>query len=258
MRRERRFKNNHRKLTKFGYLLILTFLTIFIIIIFFLIYLSRLDKFIVLNRLDDGAGELVIIDPSIDKVKKYYINSETVLDSSRGYGEYKLKNLWTLAEKEGLGGKLVVESVAKNYSLPVYLWNDNRLNNLNIFQKTKLFFISNTNDDYESEIESRELSKNILINFINADVQESQIQFEIIDLTGNQKVIDNVSTILGTLGTKVSSYSKGYNDSLDCEVSGTVEQITKLISKIFDCKVLDINTENGIKIRLGEVFADRF
>ena len=174
-------------------------------------------------------------------------------------GEYKIESLWILGKKENFEGKLVSESISSNYSIPLYLWKDGVKTNLNIFQRIKVFFNKYQNDNNDLEFVSFDLPSSILIDFINNDIQEAGLSVELNDLTGDQDVVKNVSSILGNLGTKISTYTKGYEEDFDCQIYGSNTKAVKIIANIFGCKISkeDVTTSD-IKIKLGGKFADRF
>mgnify|MGYP001618827341 FL=1 len=232
-------------------------LFIFLAIIFFKI--STLDKFIYVTKTSDNLTKIIVVDSKKDKNIIYKIPAGTLLKSSRGLGEYKIESLWILGKKENFEGKLVSESISSNYSIPLYLWKDGVKTNLNIFQRIKVFFNKYQNDNNDLEFVSFDLPSSILIDFINNDIQEAGLSVELNDLTGDQDVVKNVSSILGNLGTKISTYTKGYEEDFDCQIYGSNTKAVKIIANIFGCKISkeDVTTSD-IKIKLGGKFADRF
>lgn len=253
MRRHKqtRPKQKYFLFTSFGLLLL------FLSILFWRVY--SLEKFIYISKTDNGGGEIVSIDPTLNKVNRYLIPPETVLVSSRGYGEYKISSLWILGEKENLNGQLVSETVTKNYFLPVYFWKNEKSSNMSFAQLIKILFLSRNNHDNAVVFKSFDLPKSILVDFINDDIQEEKILIDIDDMTNNNSVIESVSLILGNMGTKVSTLTKGYDEDFDCEVSGKNVKIITVIAKVFGCEPKVIKGLSvDIKIKLGNKFAERF
>lgn len=252
-------KNRLNKNKKIFLLTVILFVFILVItLIIFWFKFIKLPKFTVIQKTDDGGGEVLIIDPRTDIVIRYKIDPNIVLDSAYGYGEYKLSSLWTLGDKEGLGGDLVVKSIASNFLIPVYLWDSDSKSNLNLYQKIKLNLVSKKDNNEAIQFKSFDLPNSILINFVNEEIQESGIGVEVEDLTGNPETIDKVSKLIGILGTKVSGYAKGYDKEFDCEVYASDIEIRNLVSNIFDCNGFTNESENKLKIKLGAKFADRF
>lgn len=238
--------------------LALALLVLSFILIFFKV--SNLDKFVFVNKTVDGGGEVVIVDPKADRVLKYKILGDTVLESARGFGEYKLSSLWILGEKEHFDGQLVSESVRSNYLIPVYYWKNGKKTNLPLFERIKVILTNIGNISYEKTLTSRDLQNGILINFLDNDIQEDNITIEVNDLTGDQETINKVSKILGTMGSKISNYTKGYDKDLDCEISGKNINAVKTIANVFGCKISNQNMSETVDItlNLGILFANRF
>jgi len=252
MRRSRYLKHKSKN-TKFKpYKLVVVSIFIFLIVIFcFISYkVSSLEKFSYVNN-KDGNAEIIVVDPQKDKIVKILIDKDFQLESSRSLGEYRLSSLWVLGQKEKYKGKLVSESIVKNFGIPIYLWKDGDLTNLNLYQRVKVLLLNtrNYNDDYL--LNSKTPKDSILINFVHPYVA--------LNLTGKKGVTETVSKILETVGFKTVDYSRGYDDKLDCEVVGKNKKYNDIVSKIFDCtNILDLNLYIDLKIRIGKSFSDRF
>ncbi|WKZ25702.1 MAG: hypothetical protein QY322_00085 [bacterium] len=256
MRRQKYRQKKHNNGKKMLLLsLILLFISVIFIWIYFAISIPRLQKFIFLNKTVDGGGEVVIVGS--ETVSKYLIDSQKLLVSSRGLGEYKLDSLWVLGEKEGYSGMLAVESVAKNYSIPIYLWKDGNKSNLSLSQAVKLKLVKFNNIKLLGSFESFDLPKAILVEFVDDSIQERGVLVEVDDYTGSQRTIESVSAILGVMGTKISGYSKGNDDSFDCVVLGRDKLVVNKIASVFGCEQ-DIENRDNVKIRLGGKFSERF
>lgn len=89
----------------------------------------------------DGQSKLVLVTPtkagdvlvsSYDPLEKQIttlkIPGNTQLAVSRELGSWKVKSLWQLGLNEGLDGKLLSESMAINFHLPVTFWGEEKLN----------------------------------------------------------------------------------------------------------------------------------
>jgi hypothetical protein len=283
MRRYKRIKNKRNKELKIksirGFICLFLVLLIFIIV-FVLIKISSLKKFIYVNNINSNA-EITIVDPQKYKIVKILIPENTQINSSRGFGVYKISSLWKLGEKEGLSGKLVSESLRRDFLVPLYLWKDEDKTNLNLWQKIKICLLSKGFLNYDTininlidnrvlklkklsdgtggYIISSKIPESILINFVEDYMAETVSKIEIEDLTGNSETIENISKILGVMGGKITSYSKGFDKDFDCEVIGKDKILVGVVSKTFDCKVsIDTKLSVDLKIRLGGRFVDRF
>ena len=283
MRRYKRIKNKKsrelkiKKIRGFTYLFLILLI---LIIAFVLIKITSLKKFIYVNNVDSNA-EITVVDPQKLKIIKILIPENTQINSSRGFGVYKISSLWKLGEKEGLKGKLVTESVRRDFLIPLYLWKDGDKTNLNFWQRIKIYlldkgfsnyYVNNINlidnrvlklkkftDGTDGYIISSKIPESILINFVEDYMTETVSKIEIEDLTGNSMTVENISKILGVMGGKIISYSKGFDKDFDCEVIGKDKILVGVVSKNFDCKVsIDTKLSVDLKIRLGGRFVDRF
>ncbi len=258
----RRFNNKSRRSIKstksinkkkISFILIVFIFLILGFLAFLVFKVITLDKFVYVNKIQNGDAQVVVVDSKKDLILKYLISGETELEASNGYGVYKLKNLWILSDKD------VASTIVKNYSIPVYLWKDGNKSNLNLYQKVKVFFVSKQKIDYEATLDSFKLSDSILINFLNENISDRQLKIEVEDLTGTQSIINKVARVIDTTGGKIHNNSKGYDESLDCEIIGKDKEVVGVLSNVFGCSsIVSNNIETDIKIRLGVKFAQRF
>lgn len=254
-KRNKKIENKSKRFLVASLLFIIIFLIGAIII---WIKVWRLEKFILVNKATDGGGEIYIIDSKNDKVLKYQVSPDVILNSANGFGEYKISSLWTLGKKENLYGQLVSRSISSNFLIPIYLWKDGRDTNLNLFQKIKFLTLSKYSVTDMGNFDDLDLPSSVLINFIDVNIQENGIEVLVEDLTGEQESIQKLSKIIDVLGSKVSNYTKGYDQNLDCEIYSNDPKIRHLLTSIFGCKSYTHNSLKTIKIRLGAKFADRF
>lgn len=282
-RRGNRIKNKKNKETKIKRIKIFLYISLILLVSFFvyiIFKISSLEKFIFVNNVN-GSAEINVVDSTKLEIIKIIIPENTQITSSRGLGIYKISSLWKLGEKEGYKGKLMAESVRRNFLIPLYLWKDENKTNLNPWQNIKIFFLErgflnyqitkinlseikvlkkkNFSDGTNGFVISSKLPESILINFVENTVAESIFNIEIEDLTKNINSIEDISKILGVMGGKITSYSKGLGENIDCEVIAKDKELAKIISENFDCSY-SINTKLSVdlKIRLGKTFVQRF
>lgn len=241
-------------------------LAIGIIVVVAFIFLSLLvykvftvDSFAFINKADNGDAEIIVFDPVGNTSKSFVVAGNTVLSSSRSLGEYRLDNLWILGRKEGYGGKLISESISKNFLIPIYYWKDENKTNLDIFKLIRAKIILGSGTIERKDIQLNNLSNSILVNFVNTEISDSGVEVEIEDLTGTVSTSNDVAKILEILGTKITSFSKGYEKDLDCEVLGTSKKFVEVIATHLDCKeTMKEDLKTDIVVRLGGQFAERF
>lgn len=255
-RRLERQKNKNKK-TPVGLWIAIPVAIVVIIILFLIFKVLTLDKFIYVNKGDEGSAEIIIIDSTSDRNLKYLVQKDTMLDSARGYGTYKISSLWSLSEKDN-NGKLIPETIAKNYSLPIYLWKDGGRSNLDVFQKIRLLFTP-TKKIIATKIEDTKLPNSILIQFVEPNLTDMTPKIDVEDLTDSFDTLDKVSKVIEVVGGKITSNSKGFDADLDCEIYGKDPKLTHIFSLIFSCHEKNDKTlTSDLKIRLGAKFAERF
>ena len=259
--KEKRIKNvkNKRILVFWLVLFLISALIFFVFLIF---KIQTLKKFAYVNN-SDGNVEVIVIDSQKDKYLKILIDKDFDVKASRNYGQYKVGNLWILGQKDGYRGKLVAETVTKNFAIPVYLWKDGRYSNLNLFQAIKSSIVQKQLFEYDYTLINTDTSNSVLINFAGDDsllLSETELsspKLEIVDLTGSSNLAENIVNILGVYGVKATSYSKGYDENLDCEIGGFNKTLVDVVSKIFSCQKKLDDGEADLRIRIGKAFADR-
>lgn len=254
MRKSRQIRNKR----SLPLLLVFLFLT-FIFLVFIFFRVLTLDKFIYVNKTVAGDAEIIIVDSRNDKIIRYLIPAKTELISARGYGNYKLESLWILSQKDRIEGKLIAETISKNYALPIYLWKNEKRTNLTLLQRLKLLMVNRETNKYDLEFKSPKLSNSVLINFVENEFTQITPKIELVDLTGEQDLIEKISNIIEVVGGKIYTNSKGFDEDLDCEVRLKTDEMPRIFSKIFSCEnMIDSSISTDIKIKLGVKFAERF
>lgn len=264
MRRQKYIDSKKQKIKKNSllYIAVLSSVPILVSAFAFLFFkLFSLEKYSFVYRDKNKDTYIYIVDTKNDMAKKYFVNGNILLDSSRSLGEYSLENLWVLAEKEKIGGELVTKSIVKNFNLPIFYYLNGRDTNMDLYHLIKSRVTISKKYPTDAEINSFLISKSILVDFVDLEVQEGQMGVEITDLTGNSNISEQVSIIINNLGSKVTNFSRGSNDdNLDCEiVSKKEDRFVSMLKFIFDCEVKQHNEDlNYIKLRIGEKFVERF
>ena len=77
-------------------------------------------------------GDIVVsvFDPIGDSITNIIVPGATQLKVSRQLGIFRAKSVWQLGENEGIGGKLLAETVVKNFNFPVNSWGEESLRDL--------------------------------------------------------------------------------------------------------------------------------
>ncbi len=87
-------------------------------------YWNGKDKVSFVFRQSSGDVAVSVLDPKLNEMTTLTIPGDTQVDVARSYGTLRIKNVWQLALNEKLNGKLLSETVARNFLFPVNLWSD--------------------------------------------------------------------------------------------------------------------------------------
>ncbi len=268
MRRQLRQKRNLKKQKSrrsFRLLAIIIISTIFLIVVSLALFIWKvmtLTRFIYVEKTDNGGAVVTVVDSKYNQIDQVTIDEDIELNVSHGLGEYKLQSIWKLGEKEGYQGDLVAKTIVKNYGLPVYLWKNDNNSNLSLLQKVflklyKLKLLRLNLSEYKAE--STKLPLYVSTGFSDNRITEKLTTVEIEDVSGNYKTTADISRVLNIMGAKITNYSRSESKDIDCLVNGKNIYATEEIAKVLDCLYDDkLETESGVKIKIGKYFNQRF
>lgn len=78
-----------------------------------------------------GGDILVsVFDPVGESITNITIPGATQVNVARQLGRLRAKSIWQLGENEGIGGKLLAETLVKNFNFPIYGWGEGNLRGL--------------------------------------------------------------------------------------------------------------------------------
>ena len=125
-RQARAAKKNKREKKSPVFAVIIIFVLLVLILLFFIKAKTRVwngsDKASIVYPGADGNISVTILDPAASEIITLIIPSETQVDVARNYGTLRIKNVWQLGVNEKIGGRLLAETVTKNFLFPVFLW----------------------------------------------------------------------------------------------------------------------------------------
>lgn len=84
----------------------------------------------VLTVLGNGDLGILVYNQNEKNVTLFVIDKNTQLNLSRNLGIIRAKGIWQLSKNEGLDETLLLETVVKNFKLPIYSWSDEHVLNL--------------------------------------------------------------------------------------------------------------------------------
>lgn len=82
------------------------------------------NKLSIVIRENDGNVLVTTLDPASARITSILIPGNTEVELARQLGRIQLKNVWQLGRNEKLEGKLLAETVTRNFRFPVYTWGE--------------------------------------------------------------------------------------------------------------------------------------
>jgi hypothetical protein len=107
------------------------FLGIFLLLTLFISFQTRFwdgeTKVVAAIAQKDGDILVSVFDPEAESITNIFIPGTTQLSVARNLGTFKLKSIWQLGTNEKVGGKLLAETITKNFHFPVSNWGNEDL-----------------------------------------------------------------------------------------------------------------------------------
>lgn len=123
VRAQKNYKQKPRFLVKFIFP-ILFVLCFFIFLKATTRYWNGSDKVAFAFKGNGGDVAISILDPKLDEFTTLIIPGDTQVEVAENYGTLRIKNVWQLGINEGKKGRLLSESISRNFRFPVSLWSD--------------------------------------------------------------------------------------------------------------------------------------
>ena len=89
-------------------------------------YWNSKEKLSMVIGAPDGGVVVSVLDPQNGEITNIAIPKNTQVESSRELGTWKLRSIWALGVNEKIGGRLLKDTVLKNFKFPVSVWADTR------------------------------------------------------------------------------------------------------------------------------------
>jgi hypothetical protein len=115
---------------KLLYFLLLPFLLVLGLILFTSDCLKGSTKLSLASITESGDIYIDNFDPEAKEIITLVVPANTQLEVSRQLGTWKAGSLWKLGESQHYGGKLIQESILKNFYFPVNAWGEGRAHGL--------------------------------------------------------------------------------------------------------------------------------
>lgn len=115
------------------------------------------------------------------------------------------------------------------------------------------------NDGEVGYILSAPISQRLTSYFSETSMADGGTSIEIVDATGVPGVADNIGQVLEVMGGKVVSINKKVTaEASDCNISGTNKTAVKKVANLFHCKIIQKETNLGVSLEIGSIFAKRY
>ena len=121
-------KKRNKELSKF----ILPILAVVTVITGFVFYLlsphhwNNKDKLSLTIQRREGDVSTVVFDPKLNEETILTIPGSTEVNVAENLGRLTLKNVWKLGYDQKVRGRLISETVTKNFLFPSFLWSDEK------------------------------------------------------------------------------------------------------------------------------------
>lgn len=283
-RRQKRASHKKRKAFApfIGIIAFIFLLAVFLVVLFINTkFWNGSRKVAVVEAREDGSVAVEILDPAAGEKITLFITGETEVESARGFGTFRLKNIWKLGVQEGDPGDILTKTLVKNFSFPVHLWRSaDGETNIPFGDRIMMFFFERgLPESKKTEIDlaksqflirqklsdgdlgykvPSDLSPRISIYFVFEGENDESFKIYVKDLTGSYGTAERVGKLLEVMGGKVVSIEKRTANNSDCFVEGSIKELNKTIGSILSCQVGDSAGTMGISVSIGSAFAERY
>jgi len=220
---------------------------------------------------------IAVFDPEEDTVNTIEVPENTEVDVSRRLGKWRLGSVWQLGENEGLEGRLLSETIVKNFKIPVTYWADDQAlafiqkgnlaeaifghskTNLTFADKLRLLAfslqvkefkrtnINLTKTNYLKEqkliggeqgfIVTKVMPDNLLVIASDNLISAGNLKLTLTNATGSNSLSEKLGAIIEAMGTKVAAVQNVDQEDKDCEVQAKDLKIAERFASVFGCDI---------------------
>lgn len=260
-------------------------------------YWSKTEKIAVAINKEDRGVDVVIFDPARDEITTITIPGNTEVVAARGLGTWRLSSIAKLGEREGLGGKLLTETMTNYFKFPVYTWASESFEsivdgeasslpkifsssdtNLGLGDRMRMYYFALTLKNYRKDVidltKTKYLDKVELIDGdmgykvtqnLPAAIAALFVRPELSDSFARVKIVDGsgeevsdkLGSVIEVMGAKVASVEISETTDKDCFVRGRNTKTVGYLSRVFGCDSA-VFPDSDLMIEVGKKFADRF
>lgn len=116
--RFKKYKDSKKKKKSYLIFIVVVFLTLLAFLVFFLTRARYWDGKTKLSVVINERDNVLIstFDPTLEEVTTVKIPASTQVEVSRSLGSWKLGSVWKLGKNEKVGGRLLQETIVKNFN----------------------------------------------------------------------------------------------------------------------------------------------
>lgn len=273
-----RYKNAKKKrLSLMPFLIPLVVVASIIFAFFFFLRPKLWDGSTKLPVVINGESDIWIttFDPTLDEVTTIKIPGNTEVEVSRNLGVWKLSSVWKLGKNEKVGGRLLQETIVKNFGFPVVGWASGEARGIADGELSTFF--ASIIAPYDTNLSYLDKIRLYMFSVAKAEVNQAEIDLAGTSLLkktklkgGEEGYVVGAVTPTRLIGifsdSEISAkmYRISISDSsnkpgLPDEIGGIVENLgAKVVSKTIekeadlDCNVVTLNKDLGR--RISEIF----
>jgi len=227
---------------------------------------------------------VAVFDPVADDITAVKIPGSVEVDVARRLGKIRLASIWQLGIDEKLDGKLLAETVTKNFRIPIVAWADmealgfiNKGNvikalyssyktNLTFSDKLRLFFFTLGVKEFKrtdldlsqtSFLKGKKLAdgemgyvvtdvmpQKLIVVASDNLVSRQDLKVILTNASGDSQLSEKVGIIVESLGTKIAAVDNLKEEDFDCVVKGKDIELDKRFALVLDCEVSKTTSGN--------------
>lgn len=280
------------------FITILIALTVILVIFVSIIFIIRknisLGKSINTAVVYKDVVSIIKFDPISEELFILNIPGSLVVGSAGGYGNYQLKNIYSLSENEKTGNELFRKTIMKNLHIPIHGVIDCRKIHFKDNSTTRIILYCNTNRNFGEIINAifskwrsggnvtvknlmdynvvtedpdtagiYKLKENIFATLefdFSQDIDIEQVVNLEIGVDGGSDVPDYINDVIKLMGGRVVGETSENNKRKveKCKITGGKISFIKNIGRVFDCSTEFAEGQNDAKLEFSDEYLKTF
>lgn len=273
---KRRYLHKERKL-RTSRIVFLVFVLVLLLISFLLLFRRAKEKRVLFVSEAKDAFYLVNVDLSRRELVLINIPKNTQVEVSYNLGQWEIGSVWKLGEQEKIGGgKLLVDTIRKNFFVPVYLWmpyQERIFTDVSFFSRLRYFIFSPTSNvkiglrlrllwvsffgfkeiNRVDLAKTRMLEKTVLktgkdgflikddlpddLRIYLNDPSLGGVFLSVINESGNSIIVGEIGKVVETMGGKLISVENENSSDTDCLIYSSNLHFARIFSSVFACDI---------------------